>query len=307
MKLARLFAADVRDEDAPNIVPVESVTGTVGPHFVELLAAKLHGEYERDPPNIGLMDDFSVLSGRWLDPSRVHPLIREFYEHTSRFGLTVRPHWHWLFLPFFWIFRKVFAELVGQFNLPIDDAEAGRGLESHIDSIDINHDKIVDLRGWVRTYSNTDVTVYVGIYTTINLSDGAYVSVGFPLPDSNLTATLVPMNRRNHGFLLKSRKWHSRYAGDYIALLDDTVVPARISAFRIRGFREEIEVYVRQEQLFTDHRFYFLGCKFLTLHYKISRKPLSVPRDVRALVVAAPALHKAEPVHLARSEVPPNA
>src|SRR5215813_7234139 len=126
MKIAQLFAAKIRSEDTPYIVSVESATGQVGPHFIEHLATELKGEYQRDPDNIGLMDDFSVLKGQWCDPGRVHPLIREFYEHTSRFVIVVRPKWHWLFLPLFWLFRKVFAELVGQFNLPIDDAEAGR-------------------------------------------------------------------------------------------------------------------------------------------------------------------------------------
>src|SRR5262249_575609 len=158
----------------------------------------------------GLMPDFNVLAGKWLEPARVHPLIHEFYEHTTRFTVVVHPQWFWFAKPFFWLFRKVFAELVGQFNLPIDDAEAGKGLDSHIDWIELNHDKVVDIRGWVRTYKGTDLAVYVGIYTTKSLADGAYVSVGFPLPEANLTATLVPMNRRDHDFMLTSKKRHSR-------------------------------------------------------------------------------------------------
>ena len=244
MKIARLFAADVSLEDTPNIVPIESATGEVGATFIARLAQELKGEYQRDPANVGLMDDFSVLKGRWCDPAKVHPLIREFYEHTTRFSVAVRPRWHWLFLPLFWLFRMIFAELVGQFNLPVDDAEAGRGLDSHIDCIDIDHDKAPDIRGWVRTYKGTDIVVYVGVYTTITLDDGPYVSVGFPLPDANLTATLVPMNRREHDFLLKSSKWGSKYAGDYIASIDESRSPRRISAFRMRFLREEIEVYV---------------------------------------------------------------
>lgn len=300
MKLARMFAAEVRTEDLSHIVPFESSTGLVGPLFVRRLAEELKGDYQRDPENIGLMEDFSALQGRWLDPAQVHPLIKEFYEHTSRFKVAVRPRWNFFFLPLFWLFRKIFAELVGQFNLPVDDAEAGRGLDSHIDVIDIDHDKVLDVRGWVRTYTGTDVVVYVGIYTTAELLDGAYVSVGFPLPDANLTATLVPMNRGKHDFLLKSRKWGSRYAGDYIARIDETATPRRISAFRIRGLREEIEVYVKESQLLTDHRFYFLGCKFLTLFYTLTRRDTPAPRvDVGRLVANAPAVHKSSPVRLA--------
>ena len=298
MKIAQLFAAKIRSEDVPYIVPVESATGQVGPHFIEYLAAELKGEYQRDPDNIGLMGDFSVLKGRWCDPERVHPLIHEFYEHTSRLVVAVRPKWNQLFLPLFWLCRKVFAELVDQFNLPIDDAEADRGIESHIDCIDINRDKIQDIRGWVRTYAGTDTTVYVGVYTTVVLSDGPYVSVGFPLPDANLTATLVPMNRRQHDFLLKSRKWGSKWAGDYIAFVDESP-QRRVSAFRMRGLREEIEVYVRRGELLTDHRFYFLGCKFLTLFYTLTRKSTpTTPHDISALAVRAAAIQAARPARL---------
>jgi hypothetical protein len=306
MKLARLFAAEVGTQDLPNIVPFEASSGLVGPGYIQRLAADLKGDYQRDPDNIGLMDDFSVLQGRWLDPTRVHSLIKEFYQHTSRFTVVVRPQWHWLARPVFWLLRKIFLELVGQFNLPIDDAEAGRGLESHIDVIDYNHDKVIDLRGWVRTYAGSEVVVYVGIYTTKQLSDGAYVSVGFPLPDANLTATLVPMNSGKHDFVLKSSKWGSRYAGDYIARIDESVSPPRISAFRIRGLSEEIEVYVKGDQLLTDHRFSFIGFKFLTLLYSLIPKSAPAPQvDVGDLMANAPAVRKSSPVRLAEPPARP--
>jgi hypothetical protein len=291
-KATDLFAVNVPAENVPFAVPVESLTGQVGPDYVKHLAKLMEGSFERNPIDIGLMDDMSVLEGKWFNPSKVHPLIREFYEHTTRFTMSVRPVWHRFFLPAFWLFRNFFAERVGQFNLPFDIHEARQGIESHIDCVDLNHDRIQDIRGWVRTYTGTNRTVYVGIYTTVRLKDLGYVTIGFPLPNSNLTATLVPANHGKHNFILKSRRRGARFAGDYIVFPDEKT--QRMCVFRIRGFKEEIYVYVRNERLFTNHRFYFLGCRFLTLIYTIDRK-LTPPsqQPARELLLEAPTLKPA--------------
>jgi hypothetical protein len=265
------ITVEVPRDEVPFAVPVEAWSGRVGPSFMRLLAERLHAKFERDPEGIGLMDDFTVLGGPALDPARVHPLIREFYEHTSRFTLAVSPKWNRLYLPLFWLFRTYFARHVGQFNLPFDERDEKAGIETHIDCIDTDDDHIADLRGWVRTYAGTDTAIYVGIYTAVKLDGVGYVSVGFPLPNANLTATLIPSNVDAHDLLLRTHAPEVSYAGDYIVLVDERTDD--LSVFRIRGLREEIQVYVRDERLFTDHRFYFLRGNFLTLRYTISRAP----------------------------------
>jgi hypothetical protein len=282
------ITVEVPPEQVPFAVPVEAWHGHVGPRFIRDLAERLHGDYERDPAGIGLMDDFGRLAGPGLDPERVAEAIQGFYEHTSRFSLAVRPEWKRLFLPAFWLFRTYFARHVGQFNLPMDERDEKAGIESHIDAVDIDHDKIVDLRGWIRTYAGTEKVIYVGIYTVLRLDGAGYVSVGFPLPNSNLTATLIPTNVGEHDFLLSSRPGDARYSGDYIVLVDETT--DELTVFRIRGLREAIHVFVDGGRLFTDHRFYFLGANFLTLHYTITPLAEAVDgSDTAALIERAAA------------------
>jgi hypothetical protein len=96
------ITVEVPREEVPFAVPIEAWSGTVGPAFMRELAERLHGAYIRDPEGIGLMEDFGILAGPSLDPERVHPLIHEFYERTSRFTLSVKPKWHPLYLPAFW-------------------------------------------------------------------------------------------------------------------------------------------------------------------------------------------------------------
>jgi hypothetical protein len=298
LRLKDLITVQIPRSEAPFAVPVESESGVVGPGFIRWLAEKMGGLYERDPDDIGLMDDFSVLRGRWLDPERVHPLIVEFYEHTMRFTLSVKPEWHRRWLPLFWIFRRGFAERVGQFTLPFDIEDERRGVETHIDTIDVDRDEIKDLRGWVRTYAGSEQTIYVGIYTAMRIHDLGYVSVGFPLPNANLTATLVPANVGEHDFILRTGERQARYAGDYLITVDERT--DNLCVFRLRGLREEIQVYVEDGQLLADHRFYFLWRKFLTLRYTMERRAI-LPERTRAqeLIRAAASLDvQADPASL---------
>jgi hypothetical protein len=53
----------------------------------------------------------------------------------------------------------------------------------------------VAIRGWIRSFTDTDEPIYVGIYTTYRRGGRGYVSVGFPLPQASFTATLLPRAR----------------------------------------------------------------------------------------------------------------
>ena len=85
------------------------------------------------------------------------------------------------------------------------------------------------------------------------------------------------------------------YAGDYFVWMQgdpEDAMPLLVR--RIRSFDERILVFVKQEQLYAEHTFYFLWVKFLTLHYTIERK-VSAPTplaDVRELVSRAPSLQR---------------
>jgi hypothetical protein len=261
----------VSTERLSHTVPLESRSRIVGTDYIERLANDYGGRYQRDLPDIGLMNDSSILAGSKLNPEDLHPLVREFYEHTTRFELHVVPRWHPLARPGFFIFRKLVAEQIKQFNLPFRTREARDPVESHIDTIDLDSDEVVDVRGWIRTYKDSELPIYVGIYTTFRPPAGndAYVSVGFPLPDANLTATLMPKLLGTNGLSLTTSKRGSEYAGDYLVLVEGDTV----QAFRIEFLTEKINVYPASDaELGTDHRFYLFGIRFLKLLYRIRRK-----------------------------------
>ena len=264
------FVINVPEEQVPYVVPFEADGKKVGKDYIYNLAKIKGAEFKRNPKDMGLMDSMDTLEGTRFNPKKIDPLIREFYEKTTNFTLTVTPKWNRGFLPAFWLFRKLLAEKVEQANLPFDIKEAQKGMESYIETVDFDQDKIVDLRSWVRTYRNSELPIYVGIYTTFRDGNEGYVSVGFPFPEANLTATLYPSNINERDFLLESNFKIAKHCGDFISLISNTT--GNITALRLNNFYERIFVFVRDGKLFTNHYFFFFEMNFLTLFYAMERK-----------------------------------
>jgi hypothetical protein len=62
----------------------------------------------------------------------------------------------------------VVARPLGQANVPMNQREALRGVHSRIDTIDRDHDGVADVRGWIRSFADTEA-IYVGIHTQDDL------------------------------------------------------------------------------------------------------------------------------------------
>ncbi|MGB8362241.1 MAG: hypothetical protein WCE80_12665 [Acidimicrobiia bacterium] len=263
----RFLAESAADEDVPFVVPLVEWQGYVGIDYLKRYASRIGATFAHSPPDIGIVESFDLFAGPGFDPDLVHPLIREFYEHTSRFSLTIVPKWRaWMRLPYL-IYRETVAKPLGQANAPFHVEEVQRGVVSWIDTIDVDDDGVPDFRAWVRAYEGSNEPLYVGIYTVVRERDTAYVSVGFPLPAGSFTATLLPTHVRGDGLLLSSRK--GEFQGHYLSVVDrDT---EEISVAKLESLDEEIEVYVVDGELFTDHRFFLGGIEFMMLHYDITR------------------------------------
>ena len=97
------------------------------------------------------------------------------------------------------------------------------------------------VRGWIRSFTDTDEPIYVGIYTTYRHGGRGYVSVGFPLPQASFTATLLPRARPGGGLVLTSRSDLDQ-PGHYLAYIDPAT--RDLTALAVHGFAEQLDVYV---------------------------------------------------------------
>jgi hypothetical protein len=266
--LVRVMAEEVPARELRYVVPFEARSRYVGAGYVEQLAAVRGGTFRHNPPDVGILASLDSLAGPTFDPGRVHPLIREFYEHTSRFALSIIPEWRAWMKPAYELFKRTVAQPLGQAAIPSNIKEAQRGMVSAIDTISLDDDEEIDIRGWIRTFADSGKPIYVGIYTSFRHDDRGYVSVGFPIPNANFTATLLPCDAGEHDFRLTSRT-ELAYPGHYLSSIDSD--RDALTVLKLLQFQEEIYVYVSGGQLKTEHTFSLAGRDFLTLHYEIQR------------------------------------
>jgi hypothetical protein len=266
--LVRIMAEEVPASELRYVVPFESRSRYVGADYVEQLANTRGGTFRRNPPDVGILASLDTLEGPTFQADRVHPLIREFYEHTSRFRLSIIPEWRRWMKPGYELFKLLVAQPLGQAAIPSNIEEAQRGMVSTIDTIALDGSDEIDIRGWIRTFADSGKPIYVGIYTSFRDEERGYVSVGFPIPSANFTATLLPRNDGAHDFVLTSRT-ELAYPGHYLSSVD--AERDALTVLKLLYFQEQIFVYVADGELKTDHSFYLAGQRFLTLHYEIER------------------------------------
>ncbi len=270
-----LLAERVKAEDLPFVVPLASQTGYVGTDYVRSLAQVLGGTYTPDVADIGIVATLDDLAGPSFDPAAVDPLVREFYEHTTRFALDIVPEWRLWVRPGYLLYRTLLARPLGQASVPMSQREAQHGVRSRIDTITGDDGALV--RGWIRSRADTGEPIYVGIYTTYRHEGRGYVSVGFPLPQASFTATLLPRGRagagngpgNGQGLVLDSRSELDQ-PGHYLTYIDAGT--AELTTAAVRGFAERLDVYVEAGELRAEHAFWVFGLPFLVLHYRMHRK-----------------------------------
>ena len=269
-----LLAERVRAEDLPFVVPLEARSRYVGTGYVEQLSDVLGGTYTAGAADIGIVASLDDLAGPEFDPDSADPRVRQFYEYTTQFTLDIVPEWRQWVRPGYLLYRDLVARPLGQANVPMNQREALRGVHSRIDTITLDQEGPVAVRGWIRSFADNDEPIYVGIYTTYRRDGRGYVSVGFPLPQASFTATLVPRSRPGGGLVLTSRS-DLDHPGHYLTYVDPDT--RDLTALAVRGFDEELDVYVDDGELRAEHAFWVFGLPFLVLHYRI--RPKTNPTD----------------------------
>ena len=264
-----MLAERVQAEDLPFVVPLESRSRYVGTGYVKQLADVLGGTYTADAADVGIVASLDSLAGPELDPAQVDPLVREFYEHTTRFTLDIVPEWRLWVRPGYVLYRNLLARPLGQASVPMNQRETQRGIRSRIDTITAPGEDVVAVRGWIRSFTDNDEPIYIGIYTTYRDEERGYVSVGFPLPQASFTATLAPTARPGGGLILTSRS-ELKHPGHYLTYIDAET--RELTTAAVLGFAEQLDVYLEDGELRAEHAFWVFGFPFMVLHYWMHRK-----------------------------------
>jgi hypothetical protein len=226
---------------------------------------------ERHASDGGLVPDFRALDGAAFDAQKTHPLVREFYEHTTAFAMDV---WSRTYFPaslVLWLLVKTISRQVDQLNFPLSPLDTARGLVSEIISLR-RADGSVRYTGWFRTLADGDRVLYTGFYMTERApaAPGPCVKVVFPMPRGNATVVLRPEVGAGGSLVLDSSGRRFGDAGFYRVQARGA---DRVRVWHIRSLKEHFHVYVDDGGVLRcDHAVRFLGLPVLRLHYKIVRR-----------------------------------
>lgn len=215
----------------------------------------------------GLLPDFEDLRSDSFDPTAVNPLVRDFYENTSRWTMDVWSRTRFPMNIGLWLLVTTISREVDQLNFPLTSIESALGVTSELITL-TQPDGRLRYTGWYRTLKSTSRVLYTGFYMTERppLEAGPCVKVVFPMPSGNATVILKP-ELDGDALVLRSRGQQLGGAGFYrITRLDGR----RLRVWQVRSLTETFRVFVDDlGALRCDHHVRFLGLPVLELHYKM--------------------------------------
>jgi hypothetical protein len=266
----RLTGRRVPRASAPWLECPMGTPDRIGAEFYEHLARRERLEV-RPAPDAGLLPDFAALGGERFDPAKVHPAVRDFYEHTSCYRLEAWSEaglWTRFFL---WALTRFVSRRMDQLNFPVSSLELAGGMSSSVlPMIDPATGRRL-YTGWLRRLASTGRVIYTGLYSTEKPPGypGPCVKVSFPLPYGSSTVFLRPEAQPDGSFKLISSGSRFGDPGFYrMVEVDERTWKVRY----MRTLREYFHVYVdREGVLRTEHTVRYLGFTVLRLLYKMER------------------------------------
>lgn len=242
-------------------------TSQIGEDWVEAAAASLGARAVEDVDQ-GLLPDLSVLDGHGFSTTGLHPLVRDFYQHTAAWRMDVWTQWSPLFRPFGELVTGLFGRRVQQLALPTRPLAAARGMDSRVVAV-IAPDGRQEFAAWLRTLRATGEYVFSGCYTTARLpgAERPSVHVSFPLEQGNVQVFLRPSARPGGALVLSSGPGRFGADGAYVLVRHGTAHhAARIP------IHEEFHVFVDEEGVLrTDHILRLWSATVMRLHYRMTR------------------------------------
>jgi hypothetical protein len=239
----------------------------IGAEFHRSLAAEA-GLEVRTGQDVGLLPDCAMLDGEGFDSRRLHPSVRDFYEHTSRYHLDVWSQWSPLFWPFGWALIHFVSRRMEQLNFPMYPLETAQGMTSDVEQL-VDRSGQVVFASWLRRNQGSGVVIYSGLYATASPpGHGPCVKTVFPVPRGNATVLLRPEANADGSLKLISS---GRRFGDPGFYRVTATSQGRIRVWYVRALTEIFHVYPDKDgSVRTDHHLRFWGLPVLRLHYHIT-------------------------------------
>jgi hypothetical protein len=233
--------------------------------------------------DLGLLASCTVLDGPDFDSSRLHPAVRDFYEHTSRYHLEVWSQWSPLFWLFGWALINFVSRRMEQLNFPMYPLETARGMTSDVEQL-VDRDGRVAYTSWLRRNLGTGMVIYSGFYSSASPPGCApCVKVVFPLNGGNATVLLRPVVEADGSLKLISAG--KRFGDPGFYRVSGRHERARV--WHVTPLVETFHVYPDADRsVRTDHHLSWWGLSVLHLHYHITPASPSAPAALAEAVAS---------------------
>jgi hypothetical protein len=265
----RLTGKRVAKASAPWLDCPMGPLGRIGEDIYTYLARQ-RGLHFQPAVDAGLLPSFAALAGPHFDPEKVHPRVRDFYEHTGCYRLEAWSEAGLLGRFFLRLLVTFVSRRMDQLNFPVSSLELAGGMSSEVLPLVDGSGRLV-YTGWLRRLVGEKRIIYAGLYATERPGayEGACVKVSFPLPLGSATVFLRPEADPDGSFRLISSGSGFGQPGFYRMV---EVGAEHWKVRYIRTLREFFHVYVDAAGVLrTEHTVRFLGVTVLRLLYKMER------------------------------------
>ncbi|MDE0639496.1 YndJ family protein [Bacillus sp. CNPSo 3703] len=216
-----------------------------------------HDHMQHDE-KIGLVDSLDQLNGKAFSAESVSPVIRRFYEDPMSFTLKAAVCFHWWVRPFVFVLQPVFRQ-IGQ--LYLGSSRMPYEMPGSLSRFQHPLEERKNVRVWIRRNEKGE-QVFYALYAQHHDEETVYMNIALPLPFSQLTAILKPLNEKED-FLLKSKSPNGS-TGDEGLYLHTSFITMKLpmeESFHMKPETEKSLTAIHQMKLF--------GIPFLTIQYQI--------------------------------------
>ena len=245
-------------------------TTAIGRDYFDRLGAR-EGLVTRRSESGGLLPTLDALAAPGLDPARIHPAVRAFYERTGEYEMESWAEWCGAFRPFGRLLALLFSRRLQQLNVPLSGLDVRLGTTSEVIQLVAPESGEVRYTGWLRTLRATGNVLYAGSYSVAKVPgfERPCVKVVFPLPNGNAQIFLRPDAAEDGSLTVTSSGRTFGDPGFYFTVHRRERAWARY----VRTMRESIRVFADGADVRADHVMWLWGATFLRLHYRLRRKP----------------------------------
>lgn len=243
--------------------------GSKGDDFVAQLAEEEGLIIERNISSGGLISSIKELNLPELEFARLSHQVIDFYENTALYNLKFSVDWNPVFKVLGGLVKILFSNRINQLNIPTNNVESSSDINSEIITLTDPISGVVKYTIWYRTFVETGQVIYSGVYTTCVLPSGKVcLKAIFPLPKGNATIIMTPSVGAKGELSLDSSGKKFGDSGFYFLLNDSK---GDFWAQYIGSFRDQLNVYYREENVFAEQSLTLWHKRILQFHYKMTR------------------------------------